>query len=263
MGGEKAQMVFRDPPYNVPIDGHVSGLGAITRLVREWHGRAYTIEVLDSGFLCDGQSYRSLSEVARAITGARWSVVATYLMTNDPSVIEDYRKCSYKDRLRILRDLENGSPFYETKAGKRLLDAVREKMVLEKLTPHDFDIQKKNRWRIQGKSFYDIFAEVEHADLYAATYGMMSESIHGSWNESMDCCLVRNEDGTFSTYPFHPPADIRYVSPTLRFTNQPFRLWLQRIDAYDENLRNLLDWVERVNTALFKKFDEKRRVVCR
>lgn len=44
-----------------------------TRLVREWHGRAYTVEVLDSGFLCDGQSYRSLSEVACAITGARWS----------------------------------------------------------------------------------------------------------------------------------------------------------------------------------------------
>jgi DNA modification methylase len=28
MGGELAQMVFTDPPYNVPIGGHVSGLGA-------------------------------------------------------------------------------------------------------------------------------------------------------------------------------------------------------------------------------------------
>lgn len=27
MGGETAQMVFTDPPYNVPIGGHVSGLG--------------------------------------------------------------------------------------------------------------------------------------------------------------------------------------------------------------------------------------------
>lgn len=185
------------------------------------------------------------------------SVVATYLMMNDSCVIEDYRKCSYKDRLRILRDLENGSPFYETKAGKRLLKAVREKLEFENLTAQDFDVQKKNRWRVQGKSFYDIFAEIEHADLYAATYGMMSESIHGSWNESMDWCLVRNDDGTFSPYPFHQPVDIRFVSPTLRFTNNPFRLWLQRIDAYDENLRNLLDWVERVNDALFRKFDEK------
>jgi hypothetical protein len=27
LGGQKAQLVFVDPPYNVPIDGHVSGLG--------------------------------------------------------------------------------------------------------------------------------------------------------------------------------------------------------------------------------------------
>jgi DNA modification methylase len=29
MGEEKAAMVFIDPPYNVPIDGHASGLGAV------------------------------------------------------------------------------------------------------------------------------------------------------------------------------------------------------------------------------------------
>lgn len=185
------------------------------------------------------------------------SVIASYLLTNSPDVIEDYRKCSYKDRLRILRDFENGSAFLESKSGQRLLKTIGEKMKFEKLTPQDFDIQKKNRWRIQGKSFYDIFKEVEHADLYTSTYGMMSESIHGSWNESMDWCLNKNEDGTFSTFPFHHPADIRFVSPTLRFTNKPYRLWLQRIDAYDENLREVLDWIEHLNIALFRSFDEK------
>ena len=29
MRGEKAQMIFTDPPYNVPIDGHVCGLGKV------------------------------------------------------------------------------------------------------------------------------------------------------------------------------------------------------------------------------------------
>lgn len=185
------------------------------------------------------------------------AVVATYLMKADRSVVEDYRKCSYKDRLRILRDLEGGSTFYETKAGKRLLAAIREKMLFENLTVRDFDQQKKNRWKIQGKTFYDIFSEVEHADLYACTYGMMSESIHGSWNESMDWGLVRKDDGTFSAYPFSHSADIRFVSPTLRFTNEPYRLWLKRIDAYDENLENVLVWIERINAMLFRSFDEK------
>ena len=45
------------------------------------------------------------------------AVIATYLMQSGNSVVEDYRKCSYKDRLRILRDLENGSIFLESKAG--------------------------------------------------------------------------------------------------------------------------------------------------
>jgi hypothetical protein len=29
LNGEKAQLVFTDPPYNVKVDGHVSGLGKV------------------------------------------------------------------------------------------------------------------------------------------------------------------------------------------------------------------------------------------
>jgi hypothetical protein len=44
-----------------------------SRLVREWHGRSHTVEVTAAGFQYAGRKYRSLSEVARAITGVRWS----------------------------------------------------------------------------------------------------------------------------------------------------------------------------------------------
>ena len=44
-----------------------------TRLVREWHGQIYSVEVTENGFKCDGEHYASLSQVAGAITGARWS----------------------------------------------------------------------------------------------------------------------------------------------------------------------------------------------
>lgn len=183
------------------------------------------------------------------------AVTASFLMNSPSEVTEDYRKCSYKDRLRILRDLEAGSPFFNTKAGKRLLASVREKLALEGFSPDDFKQQKQNSWRVQGKTFFQIFSETEEADLYALTYGMMSESIHGSWNESLDWCLSRNQDDTFSAYPFHFPADVRFVGPTLRFTNKPYRLWLKRIEADDPYLIGQLDWIERVNTALFRKFD--------
>ena len=43
------------------------------KLVREWRGRTHTVRVLDDGFEWDGRRWRSLSAVARAITGAHWS----------------------------------------------------------------------------------------------------------------------------------------------------------------------------------------------
>jgi len=44
-----------------------------TRLVREWQGRTYEVLVLDDGFSWQGTHYRSLSALARRITGTAWS----------------------------------------------------------------------------------------------------------------------------------------------------------------------------------------------
>jgi hypothetical protein len=43
-----------------------------TRLVREWNGRTHTVTV-EEGFTYAGRNYRSLTAIAREITGARWS----------------------------------------------------------------------------------------------------------------------------------------------------------------------------------------------
>ena len=44
-----------------------------THYVREWNGRTYRVEVTDAGYLLDGTTYRSLSAVAKRITGTAWS----------------------------------------------------------------------------------------------------------------------------------------------------------------------------------------------
>ena len=44
-----------------------------TRLMREWQGRSYEVLVLDDGFSWQGTHYRSLSAIARKITGTAWS----------------------------------------------------------------------------------------------------------------------------------------------------------------------------------------------
>ena len=42
-------------------------------LVRDWGGRTHRVMALEVGFAWEGRNYRSLSEVARAITGTRWN----------------------------------------------------------------------------------------------------------------------------------------------------------------------------------------------
>jgi hypothetical protein len=44
-----------------------------TRLIREWQGVEHVVTVTSDGFEWQGRPYRSLSAIARAITGTRWN----------------------------------------------------------------------------------------------------------------------------------------------------------------------------------------------
>lgn len=44
-----------------------------TKLIRVWQNRTHTVTALDEGFTWQGKRYRSLSQIARAITGTRWN----------------------------------------------------------------------------------------------------------------------------------------------------------------------------------------------
>ena len=44
-----------------------------TRLIREWNGKTIAVEVTEDGFTWNERSWRSLSEIAREVTGAHWS----------------------------------------------------------------------------------------------------------------------------------------------------------------------------------------------
>ncbi len=58
-------------PDAAPASRRPPGRG--TRLVREWNGILHQVEVLDDGYLWRGQQHRSLSAIALAITGTKWS----------------------------------------------------------------------------------------------------------------------------------------------------------------------------------------------
>ena len=54
-------------------DGKIVKAQIGTQLSRSWRGKTYTVLVQGSGFQFDGRSYRSLSHIARHITGTQWS----------------------------------------------------------------------------------------------------------------------------------------------------------------------------------------------
>jgi Protein of unknown function (DUF2924) len=51
----------------------ISELRPGTTLGREWNGQMQRVSVLPDGFAWNGHTYRSLSQVAFAITGTRWN----------------------------------------------------------------------------------------------------------------------------------------------------------------------------------------------
>jgi len=59
------------------VSGHVgashAGLAVGTSLVRQWHGREYRVRVVDGGFELEGVVHKSLSAVAKSITGTAWN----------------------------------------------------------------------------------------------------------------------------------------------------------------------------------------------
>ena len=59
-----------------PGNGAAAPAGSVspgTHLVREWNGRTYQVEILDSGYRFDGKTYPSLTAITKRITGTHWS----------------------------------------------------------------------------------------------------------------------------------------------------------------------------------------------
>jgi hypothetical protein len=53
-----------------------------TRLLREWKGIEHSVTVRDDGFEYQGRPYRSLSAIARQITGTRWNGLVFFGLKN-------------------------------------------------------------------------------------------------------------------------------------------------------------------------------------
>ena len=64
-GGDRKKSRVRADQHRKPVAG--------TRLIREWQGVEHVVSVTADGFDWQGRPYKSLSAIARAITGTRWN----------------------------------------------------------------------------------------------------------------------------------------------------------------------------------------------
>lgn len=82
LGGLKPQTIARLEALGEALDGGkpekrkvpaANRLITGTQLIREYQGVPHTVIVRDTDFVYEGRPYKSLSAIARAITGTRWN----------------------------------------------------------------------------------------------------------------------------------------------------------------------------------------------
>jgi hypothetical protein len=71
-----------NPEGRGPPPDEAASLRPGAKLMREWHGRTHIVLVTDTGFDYAGSSYKSLTQIARLITGAHWSGPRFFGLTN-------------------------------------------------------------------------------------------------------------------------------------------------------------------------------------
>jgi hypothetical protein len=87
LGSLKASTLLRLRQLARPVEAKSSStllsLKPGTRLVRQWRDQVHLVNVGDSGYEYQGIRYQNLSQIARQITGTRWSGPAFFGLKNE------------------------------------------------------------------------------------------------------------------------------------------------------------------------------------
>lgn len=70
-GYDENGMPVRNPNRRTSSSRNLPVIGS--KLVREWNGKRYEVTAMRDGFEFDGRKYRSLTAIAKAITGTHWN----------------------------------------------------------------------------------------------------------------------------------------------------------------------------------------------
>jgi hypothetical protein len=71
--GASAERPVSASPAKAAVSKERRSIQPGARLIRDWNGKSHVVDVVERGFLYGGNRYRSLSKIAREITGTSWS----------------------------------------------------------------------------------------------------------------------------------------------------------------------------------------------
>ena len=186
------------------------------------------------------------------------AITATYLMRGGVSRVDDYRRCSYSNRLTILRQVLSDDPAYNSKASRRLVQSIKRKLALDGLDENSFEKQIENGWKLEGKTIQNIYDSVLGDDLYRVLFGIFCESVHGSWLEVRHFSLQGSVEVGFQPLYEHPDVDRIGILPiAVQISVQAYREWVERVELDDPDVERVLNFIDSLNCSLFeKKFSE-------
>jgi Protein of unknown function (DUF2924) len=85
------------------------GLKAGALLVREWNGKLERVMILEEGFAWNGQTFGSLSQIAKAITGTNWNGHRFFGLRQGKTPVADSGADRRKSRNRTAACRANGA----------------------------------------------------------------------------------------------------------------------------------------------------------
>lgn len=140
-------------------------------------------------------------------------ILIKYLTLNGSSSQKNFRLVSYNSRYKNYKKLIH-SENIDSPIIQRQLIKLLSKLNFDDFTIEDLELEdKKNnkqKWKIDGKTFWDIHNEVDNSYLYSFMYGGGSDFIHGNWQEIMDFHLTRKGKGYIGFFNFEK-CDCRII----------------------------------------------------
>ena len=183
-------------------------------------------------------------------------IIMKYLIKNGENSQKHFRLISYKSRydnykFLIKQENQNSPPL------KRQLLKFKSKLEQDNITLADLEAEGNNqnkKWKLDGKSFWQIHKEVDISELYSFIYGTGSDSVHGNWQEIIDFHLTEKGGGYFS-YLNYEKCDCRSIIPMNTIMLEAINVFLEWNNCTTDAIKSSIEVLLNINSTYYNLWE--------